>query len=205
MPFGTNVYVIDDDSLVRRSTVLMLTTAGYQARPFASGADFLSDLHAREPGCVVLDLRMPEIDGFDVLSAMSADLDRFPVVVATGHGDIGTAVQAMKLGAADFIEKPFDDAALVHVLERLGAHLVGIRSRIDERREAIRQIDTLTAREVEVLKGMVGGLPNKTLADRLSLSVRTVEMHRANLMEKLGVDSLADALRTAFLAELPAL
>lgn len=196
-----DVYVVDDDPMIRLSMSFALSTAGFTVRPFVSGRDFVEELSALQPGCVLLDIRMPDIDGFAVLEAMRDRLTDLPVVVMTGHGDVVTAVRAMKAGARDFIEKPCADEVLLAVLnsafDSLTDDIPGAMSRADARL----RLGVLTAREQEVLRALVGGLANKVIAARLGLSVRTVEMHRANMMERLKLVSLADLLRIAFTAE----
>lgn len=195
------VYVVDDDSLVRRSAVFFLNSAGFEARPFASGADFLDSVDDLPAGCVLLDVRMPEIDGIQVLERLnSKKVRRLSVIVMTGHGDINTAVRAMKLGATDFVEKPFPENELLESLDRAFARQEQDRAAATEREQADALLAKLSARERRVLQGLVSGLPNKMVAHQLDLSVRTVEMHRGRVMERLGAKSLGDAMRIAFLA-----
>lgn len=197
-----SVYVVDDDSMIRRSLVFYLGTVGYRARPFLNGSDFLDEAPSLAPGCVVLDIRMPEMDGIQVLQSLHGRLDELPVIVMTGHGDVATAVAAMKYGATDFIEKPYDEELLLATLERCFAHLDRSSAAARERADARAAIEQLTPREREVLDALADGLPNKTIAQRLDLSVRTVEMHRARMMERLDVNSLGDALRLFFQASI---
>jgi two-component system response regulator FixJ len=145
-------------------------------------------------------VRLPGVDGLQVLEAMHDRLAQFPVIVMTGHGDVATAVRAMKLGASDFHEKPFDEAALLDTLARLFAALDKQVEADDHQAAAQARLALLTKRELDVLRGLAAGLPNKLLAYELGLSVRTVEMHRANMMTRLGVRSLPEALRLAYLA-----
>jgi FixJ family two-component response regulator len=196
------VYVVDDDRNVRLMTSYMLTGAELNSYPFASGQDFLSALADLKPGCVLLDVRMPDMDGLAVISELVRRGVEWPVIFMTGHGDVPVAVEAMKLGAIDFLQKPFKEQALLACFERGFALL-------DERREsAARQADArtrtsqLTSREKEVLEGLLAGLANKSIADRLGISLRTVEMHRGNMMDRLGVDNLAEALTLAMEAGL---
>jgi two-component system response regulator FixJ len=196
------VYIVDDDAMVRRSLTLSLRSAGFLPRPFTSGRDFVETVSTLSVGCVLLDLRMPEMDGFQVLEEMQPFLERFPVVVITGHGDVALAVRAMKLGARDFVEKPFIDSALFEILDQLSATIPDCPRRAGPRSDARRRLRLVTAREMDVLRGVAAGMPNKLIADRLGLSIRTVEMHRGNLMSRLGVSSLAELLRFAFEAEI---
>lgn len=197
-----HVYVVDDDRDVRRSISFMLGTAGLQSRPFASGEDLLSSVDELAPGCVLLDLRMPELDGFQVMEELAGRGVDWPIVVMTGHGEVPIAVRAMKLGAVDFLEKPFDETALLEGLERGFGMLKDRGERGRARREAKERIELLTTREREVLAGLMRGLSNKLIARDLGISLRTVEMHRANMMSRLQVRSLAEALTLAVQAGL---
>lgn len=199
LPNG-QVYIVDDDSMVRRSLSFSLSTAGFKTRVFSSGRDFLDEVDSLSSGCVLLDIRMPETDGLAVLEKLGPKLRRFAIVAMTGHGDVDTAVQAMKRGARDFLEKPFTDAELTAVLAVLFQSLPGHADAEAERQSAIARMALLTPREHDVLQGLVAGLANKTLAGRLGISVRTVEMHRANLMSRMGARSLAEAVRIAVAA-----
>lgn len=194
--------MVDDDRDVRRSISFMLGTADINSRPFASGADFIESLGELEPGCILLDIRMPEIDGFEVMAELSRRGIDWPVIVMTGHGEVSIAVRAMKLGAVDFIEKPFDEGLLLSSLDRAFGLLKDRGEKAERKRQAQDRIAALTAREHEVLQGLMAGLPNKVLARRLGISLRTVEMHRANMMDRLQAGSLAEALTLAVQAEI---
>jgi two-component system response regulator FixJ len=196
---------VDDDRDVRRSISFMLGAAKLSSRPFASGTDFLASLQELEPGCILLDIRMPEVDGFEVMSELARQDVEWPVIVMTGHGEVSIAVRAMKLGAVDFIEKPFDEGMLLVSLERAFALLEDRREQAARKRHAVEQIGRLTGRERDVLQGLMAGLPNKMLARRFDISLRTVEMHRANMMDRMQVSSLAEALTLAVRAGLPPL
>jgi two-component system response regulator FixJ len=191
------VHVVDDDRDVRCSISFMLNAAEMQSRPFASGSDFLDSVDELQPGCVLLDVRMPEVDGFQVMAQMAELGLEWPIVVMTGHGEVSVAVRAMKLGAVDFIEKPFDEDVLMGSLGRAFVLLKDRGEKAERRRLAQERIALLTAREHEVLQGLMAGLPNKMLARRLDISLRTVEMHRANLMDRMQVGSLAETLTLA--------
>jgi two-component system, LuxR family, response regulator FixJ len=191
------VHVVDDDRDVRCSISFMLNAAELHSRPFASGSDFLDSLGDLQPGCILLDIRMPEIDGFQVMTELAQRGIEWPVVVMTGHGEVSVAVRAMKLGAVDFIEKPFEEDVLMGSLDRAFTLLKDRGEKADRRRVAQERIAVLTSREREVLQGLMAGLPNKVLARRLDISLRTVEMHRANMMDRLQVGSLAEALTLA--------
>lgn len=196
------VHVVDDDDAIRRSISFLLKTSGYAVKLYASGTELLAEGGRLERGCILLDVRMPDIDGMEVQQRLREIGVLLPVIIMTGHGDIDMAVRAMKSGAADFIEKPFERALLLEVLDAAQQRLeLDILS--DRRCEDARtRLNILTARERDVLKGMVDGLPNKTIAYDLGISPRTVEIHRANLMQKLEVQSLSEALRIAFTARL---
>ena len=197
-----HVYIVDDDSGFRRSTYVLLTTSGYVARPFADLADFLDAQPTLEPGCVLLDVRMPELDGLRLLEQQHGSHTHHPVVVMTGHGDVALAVRAMKLGAVDFIEKPCREAVLLETIEQSFAVLDRALHVHDKHADAAGLIGTLTGREMDVLRGLLGGSSNKLIAFDLGLSTRTVEMHRARMMERLGVRSLSEALNVALAAGL---
>ena len=197
--------MVDDDRDVRCSISFMLGASNLQSRPFASGADFLESLPDLDPGCVLLDIRMPEQDGFQVMAQLAEKGTDWPVIVMTGHGEVSMAVRAMKLGAIDFIEKPFEEGVLLESLNQAFEVLRDRSEKEGRKRAASQRIALLTARENEVLRGLLAGLQNKVLARRLGISLRTVEMHRANMMERLQVGSLAEALTLAVLADMPPL
>ena len=196
------LYVVDDDEAIRRSLSFMLKTSGFNVKTFVDGVEFLKAAASLEPGCVLLDVRMPEIDGLEVQRELRSRGIMLPVVVMTGHGDVDTAVSAMKAGAVDFIEKPFEKASLMACVDAACQQSASQRGASARRDEAEARLNVLTERESEVLRGLVQGLPNKTIAYDLGISPRTVEIHRANLMQKLGVRSLSEALRIAFQAGL---
>lgn len=197
------VHIVDDDDAVRRSAGFMLRTSNFLVKTYASGIDLLS-VRNLPKGCVLLDIRMPEMDGLEVQAELRRRGLLLPVIIMTGHGEIGLAVQAMKAGAVDFIEKPFEKAVLIGALDEGFARLEQA-GRGQARAEAAEiKLKVLTTREREVLEGLARGFPNKTIAYDLGISARTVEIHRANVMTKLGVPSLAEALRVAFAAGLGA-
>ena len=196
------VYLVDDDEAIRRSAGLMLKTSGYQVKAFTSGVELLKEAKELSPGCILLDVRMPEMDGLQVQKALQERGVGFPVIVMTGHGDVGVAVQAMKAGAVDFIEKPFEKTVLLSAIEEGIARIEQAGRSRARAEEAQVRLQALTPRERDVLEGLVRGHPNKTIAYDLDISPRTVEIHRANLMSKLEVASLSEALRIAFAAGL---
>ena len=192
------IYVVDDDETIRRSLSFLLKTSGYAVRLFEGGTAFLKEAADLESGCVLLDVRMPDIDGLEVQRELRARGIMLPVIIMTGHGDIDMAVAAMKTGASDFIEKPFEKAALLGCVEAARRLSVADRGANARAEDARARLNALTDRERDVLDGLVEGLPNKSIAYDLGISPRTVEIHRANLMQKLEVKSLAEALRIAF-------
>lgn len=196
------IHLVDDDEAIRRSAGFMLKTSGYLVKAYGSGVDLLKEARELAPGCILLDVRMPDMDGLQVQQALQERGIGYPVIVMTGHGDVNVAVQAMKAGAVDFIEKPFEKAVLLSAIEE-GFSRLEHSGRGQARAEEARvRLQALTPRERDVLKGLVRGHPNKTIAYDLEISPRTVEIHRANLMSKLNVASLSEALRIAFAAGL---
>lgn len=196
------VYIVDDDEAIRRSASFMLKTSGFRVSSYDSGTAFLKAARSLEPGCVLLDIRMPGPDGLEVQRTLRDSGLLLPVVIMTGHGDISLAVQAMKAGAVDFIEKPFERPVLLGALEVARGRLAKEAAASGREQDAEARLNVLTARERDVLGGLANGLPNKTIAYDLGISPRTVEIHRANLMEKLGARSLSETLRLAFAAGL---
>jgi two-component system response regulator FixJ len=196
------VHIVDDEESIRRSLDFLLRTAGFQVEKWPDGESFLKSADRTAPACVLLDVRMPGMDGLQVLSEMTERGFNFPVIVLTGHGDIATAVRAMRGGAVDFLEKPFERERLLQALETGFVRLADREGQREREDWARTQIALLTQREQEVLDGLACGYPNKTIAYDLGISSRTVEVYRANAMEKLGVSNFADALRIAFAAEM---
>ncbi|MBC7950732.1 MAG: response regulator transcription factor [Rhodospirillaceae bacterium] len=195
------VHVVDDDEAIRDALVLLLEAAGHPARAHADAAQFLSVLDPAQPGCVVSDVRMPGMSGLELQRHLKQARIDLPVIIITGHGDVGMAVQALKEGAADFIEKPFDEDVLLvsvgHALDK-GARAFRERSQL----AAIKaHAASLTPREREVMDLVVQGLPNKAVAVELAISARTVEIHRARVMEKMAANSLSDLVRMALRLE----
>jgi len=194
------IHLVDDDDAVRHSASFMLRHAGFTVKTYTDGVAFLEAVDSAQTGCILLDVQMPRMDGLEVQEQLNARGVAMPVIVLTGHGDVSVAVKAMKAGAVDFVEKPYEKQVLVEALNRAF-------SRLDERTqrdllvdEAKGRIERLTPREHDVLVGLVEGQTNKAIADSLNISPRTVEIHRANLMEKLGATSLSAVLRIAFAA-----
>jgi two-component system response regulator FixJ len=192
------VHLIDDDDGVRQAVAFLLTTSGFAVRVYESAAAFLEALPTVQPGCIVTDVRMPEMDGLELQRQLHQRGVGLPVIVITGHGDVPLAVEAMKAGAIDFIEKPFNDEKLLSAIRVAIDQHARDASREDEIAAIRAKIEALSPREREVLDGLVAGLPNKTIAYDLKISARTVEVHRANLMARMGAGSLADLVRMAF-------
>ena len=188
------VHLIDDDEHVRRALAFLLGTAGFAVKVYDSASVFLDRFEQEATGCIVSDVRMPGIDGLQLLKKLEAMGARMPVVVMTGHADVALAVEAMKAGAVDFIEKPFPDEVLINAI-----HMALSRgSKIEPAGDAAQartRLASLTPREKEVLDGLLAGHPNKTIAYDLGLSPRTVEVHRANVMTKMGASSLSELVR----------
>ncbi|KQY98446.1 two-component system response regulator [Pseudolabrys sp. Root1462] len=196
------IYVVDDDDAVRQSLEFLLSTAGFKARGFDSAKALFSVLPEIDSGCIITDVRMPEITGIDLLKKVKEVKPGLPVIVITGHGDVALAVEAMKIGAIDFLEKPFDDDGLIAAVKAALSNAADSGKRQAEL-DAIREkLAALSNRERQVLNGLVAGQPNKTIAFDLGISPRTVEIYRANLMTKMGANSLSDLVRMAMLADI---
>jgi two-component system, LuxR family, response regulator FixJ len=196
------VHVIDDDDALRESLLFLLGAAKLETRVYASAEAFLANISGAEPGCVITDVRMPGITGIELLRRLKKSHVAFPVIVISGHADVPLAVEAMKLGAVEFLEKPFEEDALLSAVHAaLNKHARDSereleRSTIDER------MATLSPRQRQVLQGLVAGQPNKTIAFDLGISPRTVEIYRANVMTKMQATSLSDLVRMALVAGL---
>lgn len=194
------VHIIDDDEAVRHSLAFLLKTARLDVRTYESATAFLSALPSVNSGCIITDVRMPEVSGVDLLRRLKELKVRMPVIVITGHGDVQLAVEAMKIGAVDFIEKPFDDDMLLaSVRSALSRWEKGAQQEV-ERGNLLDKLASLSSREREVLEGLVAGKPNKVIAFDLSISPRTVEIYRANVMTKMNAGSLSELVRMALLA-----
>ena len=197
------VHVIDDDADVRQSLAFLLSTAGLAVRVHESGSAFLKILPEVQEGCVVTDVRMPGVDGIELQRRLADAGVKLPVIVMTGHGDIALAVEAMKAGAIDFIEKPFDDDILIAAIKTALARRAGDRER-DARSAEIRdRMKLLSERERQVMEGLVAGKPNKIIAYDLGISARTVEIYRANVMTKMQAESLSALVRMVLLESRP--
>jgi two-component system response regulator FixJ len=193
------VYVLDDDAAVLRSMARLLNSANFQPVTFDHPNEFLAAADTFGAGCVLLDVRLPGINGLDVQAQLKTMRPDLAVIVVTGQGDIQTAVRAMKAGAADFLEKPYSDEALLGSIEAAFG-----RDTDFDIADAVRRIASLSTREREVLDGLLAGRPNKVIAYELRISVRTVEVHRARMMERLGVRQFVEVIRLGVMAKLNA-
>lgn len=196
------IHLVDDEEAIRKAAGFMLKTSGFTVRLYGSGIEFLEAAPEAEPGCVLLDVHMPGMDGLQVQATMAQRNIRMPIVMLTGNGDVALAVQAMRAGAVDFLAKPIEKAALLDAIGRAFARLESAAARALEEAAALDKVSGLTTREQAVLEGLVHGYPNKTIAYDLGISSRAVEVHRASLMVKLGVQTLSGILRIAFAAGL---
>jgi len=194
------VHLVDDDEAVRDSVAFLLESADYRVRTYDDPHAVLAALRSGiSMSCLVTDVRMPEMDGLQLVRESRGIDPDLPIIVITGHGDVPLAVEAMKIGAADFIEKPFDDE---HLIRALRLALATTPRGTDEHADIRRRLDLLSAREREVLQGLVDGHPNKVIAWRLNISPRTVEVYRAKAMSKMGAGSFAELVQMAILADL---
>jgi two-component system response regulator FixJ len=193
------VHIVDDDKAVRQSLAFLLGSAGLTVRLYDSASAFLAGLSAVKSGCLVTDMRMPDMTGIELLQQLRAKACRLPAIVITGHGDVPLAVEAMKAGAVDFIEKPFDQETILHAVQ--AALERGFEGEGRDDPAVAARLATLSERERQVLEGLVAGHPNKTIAYDLGISPRTVEVYRANLMTKMGARSLSELIRMAIIAK----
>lgn len=189
------IYVVDDDEALRDSLLWMLESNGYRATGFDSAEAFLAAYTPAMAGCLVLDVRMPGMSGLELFEELRSRHATLPVVFITGHGDVPMAVLALKKGASDFIEKPFNDKEMLNLVEQCLARDREGRGRLLEEADVARRLTHLTARETEVLHLIVAGRLNKQIADDLGISIKTVEVHRARVMEKMGAHSLAELVQ----------
>ena len=189
------IYVVDDDDGMRRALTLLLGTVGFDTRAYARPSEFLANLKPDEPGCLVLDIRMPEMSGLELQQQLNQSGCMLPVIFITGHGDVPMAVQAMKAGAFEFIQKPFREQDLLDKVNHALRHDAENRQGLARRAEVLKRLETLTPRERQVMDLVVEGGANKVIAIDLGLSERTVEIHRAKVMEKMGARSVAHLVK----------
>lgn len=191
------VFVVDDDQAMRNSLKWLIESVGVLVESFASADDFLANYQAGRSGCLVLDVRMPGMSGLELLEHLARNSVKIPAVIITGHGDVPMAVRAMKSGAVDFIEKPFNDEALLDAIRRALAFEEEQRSHYSEHRQLQERLAHLTPREREVMDMVTAGKSNKEIANALGVSAKTIEAHRARVMEKMQAGSLAELVRMA--------
>jgi two-component system response regulator FixJ len=196
------VYVIDDDEAMRDSLNFLLESAGFNVTLFESALKFLEALPGLDFGCVVSDVRMPGLDGIELLKRMKSGHNPFPIVIMTGHGDIPLAVEAMKLGAVDFLEKPFEDDRLIGMIEAAIRRAEPAAKSEAVTHDIAARIATLSPRERQVMDGLIAGLSNKLIARDHDISPRTIEVYRANVMTKMQANSLSELVRLAMRAGL---
>ncbi len=189
------VHIVDDEEPVRKSLAFLLTTTGFTVRVHESATGFLAAAPGMNKGCLVTDLRMPDMSGVDLLARLGAANAMMPTIVITGHGDVPMAVAAMKAGALDFIEKPFEDEVLIEAIKRAAERIGETKGESEGSADVQARIEQLTERERQVLFAVVAGLPNKTIAYDFNISPRTVEVHRANVMVKMQAKSLPELVR----------
>lgn len=198
MPANPVVHIVDDDEAVRQSLAFMLGSAGLPVRLYNSASAFLEALDPMLCGCLVTDVRMPDMTGIELLGRLKDKVHCLPAIVITGHGDVPLAVEAMKAGAVDFIEKPFEDEVLLRAVESALKRAGGDGD--NSMQEVLSRLASLSERERQVLEGLVAGQANKTIAAAYGISPRTVEVYRANLMTKMQAKSLSELVRMAVLA-----
>jgi two-component system response regulator FixJ len=204
VPPSLVVHVIDDDDAVRDALAELLEADGMVAHVHASAREFLDKISSLDRGCVVTDVRMPEMSGLELLRELQARSLNLPVIVLTGEADVAMAVEALKNGAAEFIEKPFDDKAILAAIRAALARLQLDDQATTKRAQNMQRLESLTARETDVLAGLVAGQSNKAIALNLGISPRTVEVYRSNLMFKMRAASLSELVRLALYAAEPA-
>jgi two-component system, LuxR family, response regulator FixJ len=197
-----HVYIVDDDDAVRDSLSVLLEAIGHSVRTFSLAREFLDAAPTLSVGCLIADIRMPEMDGLELQRALNEQALHFPMIVITGHGDVPLAVRAMKAGALDFIEKPFATPTILASVEAALSRLDATDQQDPAAAAAQAKLGLLSPREREVLEGLLAGLPNKTIAYDLAISPRTVEIHRARVMDKMGARSLSELIRLALAAGL---
>ncbi len=195
------VYIVEDDEAVRESLQLMLESVGYKTKTFANANAFLDQHHSDMAGCLVLDIRMPGINGMELQRKLNERNSMLPVIFVTGHGDVPMAVEAMQQGALDFVQKPYREQELLEKIERAFAMDKTNRESLQQRQSIATRLQSLTPRELDVLRLMVEGKANKVIAIDLDISQRTVEIHRARVMEKIEANSLAHLVRMVMAAD----
>ena len=191
------VFIVDDDSSVRRSLERLIQSVGLTAKSFASAEQFIQSGHREETGCLVLDVRMPEISGLDLQEKLSGAGILFPIIFISGHATVPMSVRAMKAGAMDFLQKPFGEQDLLDAVYRAIDRCRQVNAEREELKKIQARLLSLTPREYEVFACVITGMPNKNIADRLATAEKTIKVHRASIMKKMGAQSLADLVRVA--------
>jgi len=191
------VFIVDDDSSVRRSLERLVQSVSLTAKSFASAQEFLQSVHGEETGCLVLDVRMPDISGLELQEKMIRAGILLPIIFISGHGTVPMSVRAMKAGALDFLQKPFDEQDLLDAVYRAIDRCRQRQAQREELKELEARIHTLTPKEYEVFARVITGMPNKNIADKLATAEKTVKVHRASIMKKMGAQSVADLVRMA--------
>ncbi len=191
------VFIVDDDPSVRRSLERLIQSVGLAAKSFASAAQFLQSGHGQETGCLILDVRMPEISGLELQEKLATAGVRLPIIFVSGHGTVPMSVRAMKAGALDFLQKPFDEQDLLDAVYRATERSRKEQAQHRELKALEARIRTLTPKEHEVFVWVITGLPNKNIADRLDTAEKTIKVHRASIMKKMNAQSVADLVRMA--------
>ncbi|MBX3518601.1 MAG: response regulator transcription factor FixJ [Xanthobacteraceae bacterium] len=203
MPDSPTIHVIDDDEAARDSLQFLLETAGLRTKTYETATAFLKHLPGPGAGCIITDVRMPGMTGIELLKTLKGRAFPLPIIIITGHGDIPLAVDAMREGATDFLEKPYSDDALLESIKRAVASAKPSADMDNVKAEILLRVAELSGREAEVMTGLVAGKSNKVIAIELDISPRTVEIYRANVMAKMGADSLPALVRMAITAGLP--
>lgn len=194
------VYIVDDDPSVRHSLTWLIESVGQNVRTYASPGEFLAEYQEGGPGCLILDVRMPETSGLDLQEQLNRSGFTLPIIIITGHADVPMAIRALKAGAFDFIEKPFNDQLLIERIQQAIEHCHDLTQKHQRRQASKQRLSKLTPRERQVLDGVVAGKSNKVLAKELDISIKTIEVHRANLMSKMEAESLSDLIRKTLTA-----
>lgn len=191
------VFIVDDDSSVRRSLERLVRSVGLTAKSYASAREFLQSGHGEETGCLVLDMRMPEVSGLELQEKMTKAGILLPIIFISGHSTVPMSVRAMKAGALDFLQKPFDEQDLLEAIYRAIERSRQGRAKREELEELEARVRSLTPKEYEVFTWVITGMPNKNIADRLDTAEKTIKVHRASIMKKMGAQSVADLVRMA--------